>query len=72
MIPLEIKVRNIVAGSLARRMGFAVGTRLPSTVLEFVLKNDELENPLVNFTHILAMELATRRSWNRLAPLPWM
>ena len=60
ILPLEIKVRNIVAGSLSRRIGYPVGTRLPSTVLEFVLKNDELENPLVNFSHILAMGLATR------------
>ena len=57
---MEIKVRNIVAGSLSRRIGYPVGTRLPSTVLEFVLKNDELENPLVNFSHIPAMGLATR------------
>ena len=49
-----------MAGSLSRRIGYPVGTRLPSTVLEFVLKNDELENPLVNFSHILAMGLATR------------
>ena len=60
ILPLEIKVRNIVAGSLSRRIGYPVGTRLPSTVLEIVLKNDELENPLVNFSHILAMGLATR------------
>lgn len=60
ILPLEIKVRNIVAGSLSRRIGYPVGTRLSSTVLEFVLKNDELENPLVNFSHILAMGLATR------------
>ena len=60
ILPLKIKVRNIVAGSLSRRIGYPVGTRLPSTVLEFVLKNDELENPLVNFSHILAMGLATR------------
>ena len=61
ILPLEIKVRNIVAGSLFPAHWLSGGqTRLPSTVLEFVLKNDELENPLVNFSHILAMGLATR------------
>lgn len=66
MIPLEVKVRNIVAGSLARRIGLPVGTRLPNTVLEFVLKNEELENPLVNFTHILALKLATREELDEI------
>lgn len=66
MIPLEVKVRNIVAGSLARRIGLPVGTRLPDAVLEFVLKNEELENPLVNFTHILALKLATREELDEI------
>ncbi len=67
MIPLQIKVRNIVAGSLARRIDLPVGTRLPVTVLEFVYKNDELDNPLVNFTHILAMGLATREELDEIS-----
>lgn len=66
MIPLEVKVRNIVAGSLARRIGLPVGTRLPDAVLEFVLKNEELENPLVNFSHILALKLATREELDEI------
>ena len=67
MIPLQIKVRNIVAGSLARRIDLPVGTRLPVTVLEFVYKNDEQDNPLVNFTHILAMGLATREELDEIS-----
>ena len=66
MIPLEVKVRNIVAGSLARHIGLPVGTRLPDAVLEFVLKNEELENPLVNFSHILALKLATREELDEI------
>lgn len=60
IFPVAVKVRNIVAGSLARRIGLPVGTRMEPTVIECVLKDDELENPLVNFTHIQAMKLATR------------
>ena len=59
IVPVNIKVRNIVAGSLARRIGYAEGTRLKSTVLECNLKDDELEYPLINETHIRAMGLCT-------------
>ena len=60
IIPVTVKVRNIVAGSLARRIGYPDGTRLKNTVVEYCLKDPDLEDPLVNLTHITAMELATR------------
>ena len=56
MIPIGVKVRNIVAGSLAERMQLPVGTRLKSPVVEFVLKS--APDSLVNITHIAALELA--------------
>lgn len=59
IVPVAVKVRNIVAGSLARRIGYAEGTRLKSTVLECNLKDEELENPLINASHIRAMGLVT-------------
>lgn len=59
IIPLEVIVRNIAAGSLAARLGLAEGTRLGSTVLEFCYKNDALDDPLVNDSHIAALGLAT-------------
>ncbi len=60
IVPFAVKVRNIVAGSLARRIGYPIGTKLDETVIECVLKNnDDSEDPLVNTTHILAMKLAT-------------
>lgn len=59
MIPVMVKVRNIVAGSLARRIGYPDGTHLRNTVIEYNLKDPELEDPLVNLTHITAMALAT-------------
>lgn len=55
MIPLEIVVRNIVAGSLAKRVGQEEGYMLASPVLEFYYKNDELGDPMVNETHAQAM-----------------
>lgn len=59
MIPFVVKVRNIAAGSLARRMGVPDGTHLRNTVIEFNLKNAEMEDAMVNVTHITAMDLAT-------------
>ena len=59
IIPVVVKVRNIVAGSLARRTGYPEGTHLNNTVLEYCLKDSDLDDPLVNLTHITAMGLAT-------------
>ena len=55
IVPLEVKVRNTVAGSLAKRVGKPEGTVLPCPVLEFCYKDDELGDPMVNDYHILAM-----------------
>ena len=59
MIPVECVVRNIVAGSLAKRFGLAEGTALAEPVFEFYLKNDALGDPLVNSSHILVFGWAT-------------
>ncbi|MGF7059472.1 phosphoribosylaminoimidazolesuccinocarboxamide synthase [Brassicibacter mesophilus] len=59
ILPLEVIVRNIAAGSLAKRLGLAEGTVLKSTVLEFCYKDDELGDPIINEYHIEAIELAT-------------
>lgn len=60
IVPVVVKVRNIVAGSLAKRTGYPEGTHLKNTVIEYCLKDDELDYPLLNLTHITAMSLATR------------
>lgn len=60
ILPLEVIVRNVVAGSLAKRLGLEEGTILKNTVLEFCYKNDELGDPMVNEDHILAVELSTK------------
>ena len=60
IVPLEVIVRNIAAGSLAKRLALEEGTPLSSTVLEFCYKNDELGDPMVNEFHIKAMNFATK------------
>ncbi len=59
IVPLEVIVRNIAAGSLSKRLGLPEGTKLKSTVLEFCYKDDALGDPMVNEYHIYAMGLAT-------------
>ena len=59
IIPIAVKVRNRAAGSLAKRCGFPVGEKMDPTVVEFCLKDDYLDHPLVNGTHIQALKLAT-------------
>ena len=60
IVPLEVIVRNVAAGSLAKRLGLEEGTPLKTTVLEFSYKNDELGDPMVNDYHIAAIGLATK------------
>jgi len=59
IVPLEVIIRNIAAGSLAKRLGLEEGLKLPSTVLEFCYKRDDLGDPLVNESHIKALDLAS-------------
>ena len=59
IVPLEVIVRNIAAGSLSKRLGIPEGTKLAHTVLEFCYKDDALGDPMVNEYHIYAMNLAT-------------
>ncbi|MDR0696623.1 MAG: phosphoribosylaminoimidazolesuccinocarboxamide synthase [Christensenellaceae bacterium] len=59
IVPIEVIVRNIAAGSLSKRLGIPEGTLLKETVLEFCYKNDDLGDPIINDYHIAAMNLAT-------------
>lgn len=59
IIPVSVKVRNIVAGSLAERLGMIEGSHLRNPVLELCLKNEELDYPILNLSHITALNLAT-------------
>jgi phosphoribosylaminoimidazole-succinocarboxamide synthase len=66
IIPLEVVVRNIAAGSIAKRLGLDEGKKLPRTVVEFYYKDDALGDPLVNTDHILALGAATCQELDQL------
>ena len=54
IIPLEVVVRNVAAGSIATRLGLDEGMQLPRSIIEFYYKNDDLNDPLVSEEHITA------------------
>lgn len=58
IIPLEVVVRNVAAGSIAKRFGLEEGEPLPRTIVEFYYKNDALEDPMVSEEHITAFNWA--------------
>nr|WP_285846771.1 phosphoribosylaminoimidazolesuccinocarboxamide synthase [Priestia koreensis] len=59
IIPLEVVVRNIAAGSMAKRLGMAEGLPLKTPIVEFYYKDDELGDPLITDDHALMLNLAT-------------
>ena len=59
IVPLEVIVRNIAAGSMSKRLGIAEGTVLKKPVVEFSYKDDALGDPLINDDHALALGAAT-------------
>ena len=67
IVPLEVIVRNIAAGSLSKRLGLPEGVKMKRTVLEYCYKNDDLGDPMVNEYHILAMEWATEEELSLIA-----
>ena len=60
IVPLEVIVRNIAAGSFSKRLGVPEGTPFEAPTLEFSYKNDELGDPLINDYFAIALKLATR------------
>ncbi len=59
IIPLQVVVRNVAAGSLATRLGIEEGTQLPRSIIEFYYKNDALGDPMVSEEHITAFNWAS-------------
>src|SRR6202047_303893 len=59
IIPLEVVVRNVAAGSLSQRLGIEEGTQLPRSIIEFYYKNDQLGDPMVSEEHVTAFGWAT-------------
>ena len=59
IFPLEVIVRNIIAGSMSKRLGIKEGTNPGNTIMEICYKNDELGDPLINDHHAVALKAAT-------------
>jgi phosphoribosylaminoimidazole-succinocarboxamide synthase len=59
IIPIEVVVRNVAAGSLSQRLGIPEGTRLPRSIVEYYYKNDQLNDPMVAEEHITAFGWAS-------------
>ena len=66
MIKLEVVMRNIVAGSLVKRLGLEEGTPLTVPVVEYYYKSDELGDPMLNRYHIMALDLAQIDELNQM------
>ena len=59
ILPLEVIVRNVIAGSMAKRLGIEEGTKAPNTIFEICYKDDALGDPLINDHHAVALGAAT-------------
>lgn len=64
IIPLEVIIRNVAAGSMAKRLGVEEGRELKTTVIEFSYKDDDLGDPLINSYHAIALGFATEEEIN--------
>jgi phosphoribosylaminoimidazole-succinocarboxamide synthase len=69
IIPLEVVVRNIAAGSLAQRFGLEEGSPLPRSIVEYYYKNDQLGDPMVTEEHITAFGWATYQELDEILNL---
>ena len=59
IIPIEVVIRNIATGSLVKRLGIKEGKVLPRPIIEFYLKNDKLDDPIISEEHIFVFEWAS-------------
>jgi len=59
IIPVEVVIRNVAAGSMAKRLGIPEGTPLPRSIVEYCYKSDELGDPLISEEHITAFGWAS-------------
>ncbi|ACF46396.1 phosphoribosylaminoimidazole-succinocarboxamide synthase [Prosthecochloris aestuarii DSM 271] len=69
IIKVEVVVRNVAAGSLVRRYGFKEGFVLETPIIELYLKDDDLDDPLMNESHAVALGLASYEELDRLKEL---
>ncbi|VWL85522.1 phosphoribosylaminoimidazolesuccinocarboxamide synthase [Oceanivirga miroungae] len=66
IFPLEVIVRNIIAGSMAKRLGITEGTKINNTIFELCYKNDEYGDPLINNDHAVALNLASYEELDKI------
>ena len=69
IVPLEVIVRNVAAGSFSKKLGIEEGSKLLSPTLEFSYKNDELGDPMINDYYAVAIGAATREEINKITEL---
>lgn len=69
IVPLEVIIRNVAAGSFSKRFGVEEGTILNNPTLEFCLKDDALGDPMINDYHILALGLATKEELQTISEM---
>lgn len=69
IFPLEVIVRNVIAGSMAKRLGIEEGTEAPNTIYEICYKDDALGDPLINDHHAVALGAATYDELNKIYEL---
>ena len=69
IVPLEVIVRNVAAGSFSKKLGIKEGFRLLSPTLEFSYKNDELGDPMINDYYAVAIGAATREEIDKITEL---
>ncbi len=69
IIPLEVVVRNVAAGSICSRLGIEEGTPMPRPIVEFYFKNDDLGDPIVSEEHIIAFQWAAQQDLDDMVSL---
>ena len=69
IVPIEVMVRNVAAGSLSKRLGIEEGTQLPRTIIEYAYKSDELGDPMITDEHIAAFGWASQEEMHDIADL---
>ncbi len=69
IVPLEVIIRNIAAGSFSKRFGVEEGTVLKNATLEYCLKDDALDDPMINDYHITAIGAATKEDLDTISDL---
>jgi phosphoribosylaminoimidazole-succinocarboxamide synthase len=69
IVPIEVMVRNVAAGTLSKRLGIEEGTKLPRTIIEYALKDDALGDPMITDEHIAAFGWASQEEMHDIQDL---